>query len=256
MNRFLPLLLLLVCLAVLGAQPAPDSLYQVPVTAVADHDYAATLARLAPLAERGVRNADLYYDLGVCHYHLGDRGRAVLNFLRALNLNSAHRQARENLAWIHSTSPDLPQDPPRPYLAQLFLHLWDFFSRDRLAFAVLVLTLLTTLSLHLLFHYPPQRERGLPVLLVMVCALLLVGFASALGLKNQRWRHNARAVVLNPAELRSAPAAGRMLKELPPAAIVTVKKAQGQQLQVILPDGLSGWIDREVIEAVGPSPKY
>ncbi|MDD4223353.1 MAG: hypothetical protein PHD87_02070 [Candidatus Cloacimonetes bacterium] len=258
MNRTLILLPLFFWLSALGAQSYSDSIQTLSGAASGNSqaEYAATLARLEPLAEKGVRNADLYYDLGVCYYHLGDRGKAVLNFLRTLNIDSAHKQARENLNYIHTTDPDLPREPRQPYLAQLFLRIYNFFSLNRLALMVLVCALLTTLSLHLLFHYPLDKERGLPVLLVLISSILLLGSGGTLLVKHHRWLHNSRAVVLEAVELRAAPASGRMLKDLPPASTVTVKQASGQQFQVILPDGLSGWIDRQAVEMVVPGQKF
>lgn len=257
MNRILSLALLLCCVALLAAQGGSDSLRSLPgaATQLSRADYQATLAKLQPLADQGIRNADLYYDLGVCHHHLGDEGRAVLNFLRALNIDSAHRQARENLDYINSRTPGLPQESQQPYLAQLFLKISDFFSLNRLALIFLVLACLTTLSLHLLFHYPPEREKGLPVLLALICAILLIAFGSALAVKHHRYKHNPKGVVLRSEELRSAPAAGRMLKELVPGTTIIVKQSSGAQLRVILPDGLSGWIDRASFEPVVPKQK-
>ncbi len=253
MNK-LPIMLLLLLAVFLGAQSQPASLQTLPSDSlqVSHPGYAATLARLAPLAEQGIQNADLYYDLGVCHHHLGNQGQAVLQFLRALNIDSSHSPARENLVYIHALDPTLPREPQQPYLVQLFLGVYAFLSLDRLALIVLITALLTTLSLHLLFHYPPDRERGLPVLLVLIFGLLLLVVGGTLLVKINRWQHNPRAVVLSSVALRSAPAAGRTLKELVPATTVTVKTETGSQLQVVLPDGLSGWIDRQAVELVVP----
>ena len=69
--------------------------------------YQQTLQKLEAKAAHGVKNADLFYDMGVCHYQLGNTGKAVLYFLRALNLNSAHKQAKQNLLYIHNLHPEL-----------------------------------------------------------------------------------------------------------------------------------------------------
>jgi len=45
--------------------------------------YQQTLQKLEAKAASGVKNADLFYDMGVCHYQLGNTGKAVLYFLRA-----------------------------------------------------------------------------------------------------------------------------------------------------------------------------
>ena len=257
MNRMMMVLLLIFGSAMLAAQSPADSLTQRSAKAgpASDTDHAATLSRLEQQEDRGVRNADLYYNIGVCHYHLGDQARAVLDFLRALNLDSAHHQARENLAYVNSLNPDLA-DEQQPYLAQLFLRIYDFFSLNRLALTVLVFALLTTISLHLLFHYPQERERGLPVLLVMISAILLLVFGGALLVKQHRHLRNPKAVVLTQAEIRSAPRSGRKLKDLAPATTVSVKEASPSQFQVVLPDGMSGWIERQAVELVVPDQKF
>lgn len=253
MKRLLVILFLLACGFALSAQADTTQTLDTTPAQASQAVYADTLSRLEQQSARGIRNADLYYDLGVCHYQLGERGEAVLNFLRALNIDSAHKQARENLDFINATSTDLPREPEQPYLAQLFLRIYDFFSLNRLALVVLILAFLTTLSLHLLFHYPPEKERGLPVLAVLVCAILLLAFGSALAVKNHRYLHNSKAVVLKVAELKSTQASGRKLKKLLPGTTVTVKEKSGAQLQVILPDGLSGWIDSKAAEMVVPN---
>lgn len=68
--------------------------------------YQQTLQKLEAKLHK-VKNADLFYDMGVCHYQLGNTGKAVLYFLRALNLNSAHKQAKQNLLYIHNLHPEL-----------------------------------------------------------------------------------------------------------------------------------------------------
>lgn len=202
MNRLLTIIMLLFCAVVLVAQSDTDSLQTLTGAAsqTSPNEYTSTLSRLEKLSAAGVRNADMYYDLGVCNYHLGERGLAVLNFLRALNIDSAHKHARENLVYIHAVSPDLPQAPEQPYLLQLFLRIYDFFSLNRLALSVLVFALLTALSLHLFFHYPPDKEHGLPILAVLICGILLLGFGSALLVKNHRYLNNNKAVVLSLAD--------------------------------------------------------
>jgi cytochrome c-type biogenesis protein CcmH/NrfG len=42
-----------------------------------------TAARLQALADAGVRDGRLYYNLGAAYFKIGDVGRAVLNFRRA-----------------------------------------------------------------------------------------------------------------------------------------------------------------------------
>ncbi|MBW6514198.1 MAG: hypothetical protein K0B87_05520 [Candidatus Syntrophosphaera sp.] len=216
-------------------------------------DYGQILAKLQTLAGSGVQNADLYYNLGVCHYHLGETGKAVLWFLRARNINSAHRAAKDNLVYIHSLDPASASDPQRPYLPQLMLNAYDFFSLNRLAVIVLILALLTTLCTQWLLHYPPEKEHGLPVLVLSVTAIVFLVFAGTLFLKSQRFRHNPKAVVMREAtEVYDSPERARALHFLNEGNIVEIRERQGEMYRVVIADGTGGWIAGDQIERVVP----
>jgi len=215
--------------------------------------YQQTLQKLEAEANRGVKNADLFYNMGVCHFQLGNTGKAVLNFLRALNLNSAHKQAKQNLLYIRNLHPELSSEPTRPFLVQLFLNIYDFFSLNRLAITLLIIAILLTLSLHWLMHTPSGKEHGLPILAVVITAILFIAFGSMLLVKNHRYRNDARAVVIaNVAPIYHTPESKNILQTIPEGSVVVVSKTQHNRVQVILPDGTQGWVESNTIERVVP----
>ncbi len=61
-------------------------------------DYAAALAAYEQLDRQGVVSADLFYNLGVAHFRLGNLGRAIWAFERAAALDPDAEDARFNLA--------------------------------------------------------------------------------------------------------------------------------------------------------------
>jgi tetratricopeptide (TPR) repeat protein len=61
-------------------------------------DYAAALAAYEQLDRQGVVSADLFYNLGVAHFRLGNIGRAIWAFERAAALDPDAEDARFNLA--------------------------------------------------------------------------------------------------------------------------------------------------------------
>ena len=218
--------------------------------------YRQQLDKLLPLAQSGTRNADLFYNLGVCYYELGQPGKSILYFLRALNIDSSHVQARENIAYIQSLHPSDVQAPRRPFLLQLLLNIYDFFSLNRLALVLLILGLLCTLSAQWLMHYPPEKEHGLPVLVLSILLIFFLITGGTLLLKNHRQRHNPKAVVMREgAPVNSAPSNGKALQYLSEGTILQIKQSSNGWSQVILADGFSGWIADAQLERVVPLKK-
>lgn len=217
-------------------------------------DYRQTLGELSKLEEKGISNPDLYYNIGVCHARLGNESKAVLYFLRALNLNSAHRDARHNLDYIISLSPDRELYPRRQFVGNILLSFYHWFNLNRLALALLIMLLITALSTHWLLHYPGDRERGLPVLLTISAAILLTCVLIAMVGKIYRLQYNRKAVVQSPsAQLYASPDSERnSIRVLHQSLIVEISQSKGDWFMVNLPGGINGWVKRQDVLRVTP----
>lgn len=207
---------------------------------------------LLKLDERGIRNADLYYNLGVGYWQTGQSGMATLYFLRALNLNSAHKPSQENLDYVISLSQDRELYPQRLFLVSLAFRIYDFLNLERLAIMALVMLLLASLSLHWLMHYDPEKERGLPSLIFGICLFLLITSALLLGVKSYRQTHNSKAVLIeNVAELKTdADDASPRKAVIHEGLILVVGDSSKEWLQVSLPDGTKGWLPKASVAKV------
>lgn len=51
-------------------------------------------------------STDLYYNIGNCYYRLGNNGKAILYYERALNLDPANSNARDNLEFVKNRITD------------------------------------------------------------------------------------------------------------------------------------------------------
>lgn len=217
-------------------------------------DYKQTLAELSKLEEKGIRNPDLYYNLGVCQAHLGNESQAVLYFLRALNLNSAHREARHNLDYIISLSPDQELYPRQQFIGNLSRSLGQWFNLNRIALFTILLLILAALALHWLLHYPRDKEKGLPVLLTVLAVLLLLGLLTGLISKLYHQRTNPQAVV-QAAVTQLYPEANtkvKSLRSLHQNLIVEIEESKGDWCRIKLPNGIEGWVGREDLLRVMP----
>lgn len=202
------------------------------------------LQKLEKLAASGVSHPDLFYNIGVCHSELGRPGLATLYYLKALALDSAHPQARHNLRLLQELNPSSVQ-PSRLFLIQLLYDVFAWLNYDRLALLILISLFLTVLCAHWLLHYPPEAEKGPPVLLLSLCALLLLFFSASLIIKRHRSARDNRAVVTIPlATSYSDPRGERASGPLPEASIIRITGEQNGFWQARLDNGSYIWIKR------------
>lgn len=215
-------------------------------------DYRAKLTELQKLSDNGISNPDLYYNIGVCQAKLNRESHAMLAYLRCVNLNSAHTDARSNIDYLISLSKDSQLYPQTQFIAGLLLNIYDWFNINRTALALLLSLLLSGLCLHWLLHYHQDKERGLAVLSLILGICLSLSFMALLITKQYRLSHNNKAVITaNTADLREAASnSARVIREIHSSLIVRISEERGGQARIVLPNGNSGWVRTDQFERV------
>ncbi|NLO44039.1 MAG: hypothetical protein GX106_03645 [Candidatus Cloacimonetes bacterium] len=200
--------------------------------------------RLKALEDSGVQNADLFYNLGVTHWQLGDSGLSVQYFLKALNIDSAHSGAKANMNYVIGLSEDRELYPKHGFLLRLAMQGYDFLNLDRLALTLVILFFIFVLSLSWLLFYDEEKERALPELITGIALLIFLVFALLSGVKYYRYKHNNKAVMIaDRADMMTEPREdSRRIAVAHEACILVVEKQEGEWALVRSPDGKSGWV--------------
>lgn len=92
--------LLIIALAVLTSQAA--SLAEQGDSAYTADDFQRAAELYTNAAETEGTSSALFYNLGNTYYRMGQLGRAILNYERALKLDPTNEDARANLAFVNS----------------------------------------------------------------------------------------------------------------------------------------------------------
>lgn len=100
--------LLIIALAVLTSQAA--SLAEQGDSAYTADDFQRAAELYTKAAETEGTSSALFYNLGNTYYRMGQLGRAILNYERALKLDPTNEDARANLAFVNSRIIDRPGD--------------------------------------------------------------------------------------------------------------------------------------------------
>jgi len=102
--------------------------------------YAKAILLYEKIVDQGhIANAKLYYNLGNAYFLADDIGRAILNYRRALQLDSSDVNVRNNLAFARSQRLDkVSVQTERRVLETLFFWHYDFSLKTKFFLACLI----------------------------------------------------------------------------------------------------------------------
>ena len=196
------------------------------------------------LVQSGKWNATLFYDLGNAYYRLGNFGKAILNYERALALEPRHPEAQANLrlASDEARALELRKDWIERYAAMATVKQYSLAAAAAFWIALLVTA-----------HLVLSRRRSLGGIALITLGLVICG-VSIFGiytLENGK-RGDALAVVTAKeveARLATADNAKSVLL-LPAGSEIKILSERGGWVYVALPNDQRGWIPATSAERV------
>lgn len=217
--------------------------------AKANADYAAghfpaAIAGYESLVKSRQWNPSLFYDLGNAFFRVGDFGRAILNYERALALEPAQPEARANL--------QLARDQARALELSgswTDAHL-SFLTRDQ--FAWLAAAAFWGAAAILSGLYVSKRRSVVWIFALFLSAAISVGAAFAVYQFETGRAGRDLAIVTGKsiqARLATAESAGAVLA-LPPGSEIKILSTRGDWTYAALPNDMRGWIPADSVEPV------
>ena len=203
--------------------------------------YAEAAAAYEGQVHHGDDSANLFFNLGNAYYRAGDRGHAILNYRRALQLEPSHAEAAANLAFIGGNRALVTADGGLPLGTNALA--WLTASAAWVAVAGVIAAVFF------------RRRRTLGWTLAAAAGLLGVAGAGALWWTAGKTHATARALVLAdgvPA-LYSPADNSKVVTTLSAGAEIRVLSAQGAWCYALLGDGSRAWVSSGKIERLIPS---
>lgn len=212
--------------------------------------YSEAAAGFNALIDAGVHNPALEYNLGNVHFRLGELGRAILHYRRAIRLATANAPLQANLHYARSrVEPQIsPTGGSRLTHALFFWHYRTSLHQRQNA-----LSILTAIGWSLLLIWLWRRRSGW-----LLAGLIVVTTALATG-ASLRWQlldEAARppAVVIDaphPLRLGRGEGSDLALKQpLGPGVEVRILERRGDWVEVRLANQQTGWLPADAVEPV------
>ncbi len=133
-----------------------------------DRLYSEAILKYKKIIDQGnVKNAKLYYNLANAYLLKQDVGRAILNYKRAMKLDSSNHNIRKNLAFARGRRLDkIEIEPERKVLQMLFFWHYDFSVKTRFILACIFFAGLCVTATVWLW----KGKRNTSFMMISICA--------------------------------------------------------------------------------------
>ncbi len=208
--------------------------------------YREALTLYASLDSLGYQSGELYFNLGNTYYKLGQIGKAILYYEKAKRFMENDEDLKVNLELALARTKDKIPELPKFFLEALLENVLDFFSLGALGFFVLLFLYGTAaifiFQLRDLFGVNSLLGQVFKYTFLVLFTLSLVLFV----LKSSRLATHREAIVLNPVvNLKSEPREqSTTISVIHEGLKVQISRKELDWLEVKLPDGTKGWIER------------
>ena len=222
-----------------------DALYRSAHYAEAAQGYEGVLAE-------GFCSAELYYNLGNSYYRLGQMGRAILNYERALRLSPSMGDARENLDLANSKTTDRIAVLPKLFIVRWYDALCTRVTPATWQIIVLILLALTGAAVALLCLSRRLGVRKGAFISLLSLAVLLILAVLLLIVSTSHFNARRAAIVMQPSvTVKSSPEMQSVDKMiLHEGTKVTIVDHLSGWYKITLADGTTGWCQTHTVERI------
>lgn len=214
--------------------------------AYASGDMTSAVAAYERLVDSGLENPEIFYNLACAYYHLDDRGRAVLNYERALGLEPDFDAAHRALDLVVAEAGDTMGRPEGFAFTgkggQLLGIPWRLVSGAALVFWCVLWGILAFRQQRGTGRW--NKAAGVAYGLLGLCVVVFLVPESTL---------RAAVVVGVEAQARYGPDRQDDVRmALPPGTRLVVDREDGAWARIELSDGRRGWVETRDLAYLGP----
>jgi len=199
------------------------------------------------LAENsGVKNPDLYYNIGNAYYMLNRKPHAIVYYKRALLMDSAHKDAAKNLEYVLSLTTDSQTNEGENLLGSLMERAFYYFSINTLLLIFLGLFAIFIVIIHIQWRSVNTDTTMLRFINFIVLFILLF-FAGVICSRLFLVNHNEGVITENTVYVFSGPSESfTRLFTIHEGTVLKIKQQQENGwTQMTTTSGWSGWIKTE-----------
>jgi tetratricopeptide (TPR) repeat protein len=224
-----------------------EALFDQANKAYVGNDFATAAEKYKQLLGMGHESGEVLYNLGNCHFRMGELGKALVCYERAKRFMPRNRNLLDNIGLAESRAADRIVAPKFLSVLQKLL-FWHYrLSARETSIVILAVNAAFWASLCV---FALAKKRFVKAA-VVVLGLMLVLLGGSYAFRELRRLGMGSAVVTAPeAEVRTGPGDYAVTFSLHDGARLKLVEAREGWYEIRLADGKRGWIERSKVERI------
>lgn len=210
-------------------------------------EYSMAIENYEEILESGEHSAELYFNLGNCHYKLNAIGPSIFYYEKALLLKPNDAEILNNLGYAQNMRLDAVEEMPKTDIAQLYHDLVNVFSFDQWSYLAISLIILFVLA-YLAYFFLRFASQKRIAFIVSIFALTL-GVLSILiaYLQYQDFKNDNPAIIFSKeVKITSEPNTNsEAVFTLHEGTKVNVLDQLNDWKKIRIADGQTGWLPKD-----------
>jgi len=214
-------------------------------------DFKGALACYKKIADNGIVDGEVYYNLGNAYFKTGNLSKAILYYERALKLLPRDREIRENLNYSRSLTADKQIMENSGFVNLLLSGMDGYLSMNELTVVALFIYFIVFCFLLLYIFLPPSFALHIKIALLSL-VIPFIFFSLSLGIRIHTHETMKGGIIMSR-EVKARSGPGDDYTEvfsIHSGSTVFLRNSQGDWSQIILINGYSGWVKNNTLEEI------
>jgi len=195
----------------------------------------------------GLQNSSIYFNLANAYFRLNKLGLAILNYEKARKLSPNDQDILTNLRFTQLNIIDRIPEPKRTFFETFLWYLHTMFSLTLQMWILFFLLLIMSIAFALAL-FASHNARLWLIYTISLCFIVSILFGSSIGLKIYTTEKKKFAIVLEKSvDAKNAPNGDKILFTVHEGTKFQIRKTVDNWSLVNLPNGVSGWVDNELL---------
>ena len=213
-------------------------------------EFRKAAGRYEEVVSRGVRNGNVFFNLGNAYFKAGETGRAILAYERALRLMPDDEDVLANLRFVNAVKEDKSPDDDLNLATRILSSGYRLLSADVLAVSGSVCLFL--LAAAAVIRLLSASRRSLWIGLLVLAGMGFCGSGALLTYRVYTESSVSEAIVIaDEVRGRSGPGDDYLLVfTIHEGTKVTIERMEDRWYLVRLPNGIGGWLPGTAMEII------